>query len=194
MDNLFNKRSVIAIVTGTILLTVTNLTVWFTPAVDDRWAIRICAVILVIVASVSGILAGILIPVASCLFTGVVFSRPDAFLEMVLLLVTGAIMGHYSDKLEVSHGRFGGIYILDFTVIATGASIIAWLCIQPLAVLYVNLVDLRESISVGMDECLISVGAKLLICLPILLILNHFYRKRQMVEDAKREYLYHAGK
>jgi hypothetical protein len=194
MDSRFDTKTVISIVTGTILLIITNAMVWNIPLLGDEWAIRICAVILVIVASVSGTITGILVPLVSCLLTGVVFGRPDAFIQMGILLVTGAVTGHYAEKTGVKYGRFSGIAILDYVVIETGAAVIAWLCIQPLLNLYAYKRDLRVTIPGGLYECLISVGGKLFICLPVLLILNHFFRKRQMVEDAKREYLYHAGK
>lgn len=194
MDERFDTRTVISIVTGTILLIITNATVWSVPAIGDEWAVRICAVVLVFVASISGTLTGILVPMASGLLTGVVFSRTDAFTNMILLLVTGAVTGHYSGKIGVKHGRFTGIAILDYAVIETGAAVISWLCLQPLLNLYVYGQDLRVTIPMGLDELLISLGGKLLICLPVLIISNHFFRKRQMVEDAKREYLYHAGK
>lgn len=194
MDNAFDKRTVISIVTGTIILIITNATIWTSPSVGDEWAVRICAVVLVIVSSISGTLTGFLVPLASCLLTGVVFGRPDAFLQMCLLLVTGVISGHYAGKTGVKYGRFEGIAILDYAVIETGAAIISWMCIQPLIYLYAYRQDLRTTIPRGFYECLISIGGKLIICLPVLLILNHFFRKRQLVEDAKREYLYHMGK
>ena len=194
MENRFDTKTVIYIVVGTILLITVNASVWNIPRIGDEWAIRICAVALVIIASVSGTITGILVPVVSCLLTGVVFGRQDAFLEMSLLFVTGAASGHYAEKIGVKYGRFAGIAILDYAVIETGAAIIGWLCLKPLLNLYVYGQDLRVTIPGGLIECLISIGGKIFICLPILLISNHFFRKRQMVEDAKREYLYHAGK
>lgn len=194
MDNGFDRRTVAYIVAGTILLIITNVCVWSSPAVPDEWAIRICAVILVLVAAVSNTVTGILVPLASCILTGVVFNRPEAILQMGILLVTGAVTGHYAGKIGVRYGKFEGIAILDYAVIETVAAIISWLCVQPLLYLYAYRLDLRMTIDRGLTECLISVGGKILICLPILLISNHFFRKIQMVEDAKREYLYHAGK
>ncbi len=179
---------------GTILLIIINVSVWNAPFVGDEWAIRICAPVLVMVASVSGIVTGILVPVVSCLLTGVVFGRPDAFIEMCILLVTGAVTGHYAGKIGVKYGRFTGMAILDYAVIETMTAIIGWMCLQPLLYLYAYGQDLRDTIPRGLTECLISMGGKIFICLPVLLIFNHFFRKKQMVEDAKREYLYHAGK
>lgn len=194
MDNAFDRRTVASIVAGTILLIITNVCVWTIPAVPDEWAVRICAVILVIVAAVSSTVTGVLVPIASCILTGVVFNRPEVLLQMGILLVTGAVTGHYAGKLGVKYGKFEGIAILDYAVIETAAAIISWLCVQPLLYLYAFRQDLRIAIDRGFNECLISVCGKLIICLPILLISNHFFRKIQMVEDAKREYLYHAGK
>ncbi len=194
MDNVFDRKAVITSVTGTILLIIINAVIWYSPDLGDEWAIRICSVVLIIVASVSGTVTGILVPLASCLLTGILFNRPDAFIEMGLLLVTGAVTGHYADKIGVKYGKFEGIAILDYTVIQTGVAVVSWLCLQPLLYLYFFKQDLRRLIPYGLRECLISIGTKLLICLPILLVSNHFFRKKQMVEDAKREYLYHAGK
>ena len=194
MENRFDTKTVISIVVGTILLIMINVTVWNIPYIGDEWAIRICAVALVIVASISGIVTGVLVPVVSCILTGVVFGRPDAFIEMCILFVTGSATGHYAEKTGVKYGRFSGIAILDYAVIETGAAIIGWLCLYPLLYLYAYRQDLRMTIPTGLRECLISIGGKVFICLPVLIISNHFFRKRQMVEDAKREYLYHAGK
>ena len=194
MENRFDTKTVISIVVGTILLITINVSIWSTPLVGDEWAIRICAVVLVTAASISGTAMGVLVPVVSCLLTGVVFRRPDAFIEMCILFVTGAATGHYAEKTGVKYGKFTGMAILDFAVIETGAAIIGWLCLQPLLNLYAYGKDLRVTIPGGLNECLISIGGKMFICLPVLLISNYFFRKRQMVEDAKREYLYHAGK
>ena len=194
MDNKFDTRTVVSIVTGTILLIITNVSVWSTPVIGDEWAIRISAAILVIVAAISGTITGVLVPVFSGLLTGIVCSRPDAFAQMGLLLVTGAATGHFADKVGVKFGRLHGIAILDFTVIEVCAAVIGWLCLYPLLYAYDYGQDLRKTIPYGLREAVISAVIKLLICMPILIIMNHFFMKRQMVEDARREYLYHAGK
>ena len=194
MDNKFDTATVISIVTGTILLIITFVSVWNTPFIPDEWAVRIGGAVLVLVASVSGTVTGLTVPVFSCLLTGIVFNRPDTFAQMGLLLVTGVITGHYADKIGIKYGRFHGISILDFAVIETGAAVISWLCLYPLLQVYVYRQDLRITVPHGLFECVISVGVKIFICLPVLLIFNHFFKKRQMVEDARREYLYHAGK
>jgi hypothetical protein len=164
------------------------------PAVSNEWTIRISSVVLVFIATIYGTLSGALIPLAACLFTGIILNHPEAFFDLAMLMVSGLATGHYAEKLGVLHGRFTKWFLLDFVIIVTGAEIVAWLCVRPLLFLYAYGKDLRITIDEGLLECMISVAVKLCICLPLLLIANHFFRKRQMIEDAKREYLYHSGK
>ena len=194
MENKLDNKTVFAIVTGTVLLIITNVFMWNMPFIQNDWAIRICAVVLTFLAAIFGTLTGVLIPIAACVFTGVVLSHPEAIMEMFILLVTGLATGHYAAKLGIMHGRFTKWHMLDFAILEIGVAIAAWLCVYPLLSLYAYGQDLRLTIDRGLLECFISVAAKLVICLPFLIIANHFFRKKQMVEDAKREYLYHAGK
>ena len=194
MDNKLDNKTVFAIVTGTILIILANVYTWNAPMIYGDWAIRICAVVVAFIAVIYGTLSGSLIPIAACLFTGIILDHHEAFLQMAILLVTGLANGHYAQKLGVKHGRFTKWHMLDFAILEIGVAIAAWLCVYPLLSLYAYGQDLRLTIDRGLLECFISVAAKLVICLPFLIIANHFFRKKQMVEDAKREYLYHAGK
>ena len=194
MDNSFDSKMVTAIVAGTVLLIIVNVYVWGDAALPDDIAIYLCLAVLVTVSSLFGTVSGLLIPVAACTLSGIVFTRSGAVVEMVLLVIAGVATGHYSDKFNIRHGGFDGLKILDYVVTEFGISVLIFVCVRPLMSLYLYNTDLKETLGAGVISLLISVGIAVCICLPLLLIFNHFYRKKQMVEDARREFLYHSGK
>lgn len=190
MDKKFDTPTVSAIVIGIILLIITNYIFrGFIPAYYE-WAVQICSVVVVIIASMYGMIAGILIPAVALVITGVAFMGPDVFDDLLPLLILGAANGHYMDKLLVRRGDFSGIRILDFCILETALALLGWICIYPLERFYVYATDIRISLNKGIVYCGVSVLADLCICLPVLLICNHLFRKKRLIEDAEKEYLY----
>ena len=149
-----------------------------------------CSVVVVVIAAVYGIEAGILIPVAACTIYGVTMRDPIITKEIIFLLLAGIVTGHYKDRFMVDKGDFSGVRILDYVVIETGVAVLTWLCLYPLGSFYLKQSDLRVTLTDGLKNCGICMIGKVCICLPVLLLLNVVLKKKFMVEEARKEYLY----
>lgn len=192
MEKRLDGRAVAAIVLGTILVIIVNRYMYVNLSVPREWAIQVCIVIVVIISAVFGILAGAIIPFVSSVIIGASFLGFNAVDELFLLLLFGVTTGHYADRLMVRKGQFVQIRLIDFFMIETALSVLAWICIHPLGRFYMYGTDLRISLNEGVKYCAVSIAANLCICLPVLIVCNRLFRKRRIVEDAEREYLYRS--
>ena len=182
--------AVASITMGTVLLIVANYYIDNTAAVSDIWAVQVCAVFVVMSAAVYGMTSGIMMPVAAAIITGVSFMGMTALREMVLLLLFGIANGHYAEKFRIRRGEFTGIRIFDFCMLQTALSIVAWICVNPLAGFYIDRIDIRNFLDEGVIHCGVSILSGLCICLPLLLVSNRMFRNKRIVMDAEKEYMY----
>ena len=190
MERKFDTPTVTAIVIGTVLLIITEYYFYgFAPSYVE-WAVQICAATIVIIATMYGMVAGILIPAVALTITGAAFMGRDIFDDLVPLMLLGTASGHYMDRLLVRRGDFSGMKILDFCILETALAILAWICIYPLERFYVYATDLRTSLDKGIIYCGVSILGVLCICLPVLFLCNRLFRKKRLIEDARKEYLY----
>ncbi len=190
MGNKFDVRTIIAMVIGTVLVISLNCMSLAYPQFRGSWLIQACSVVVVVIAAVYGIEAGILIPLAACTIYGVTMRDTIITREIVFLIIGGAVTGHYRDKFMIYNGSFTLDKIMDFVVIETGVGALIWLCLYPLGSFYLKLTDLRITLKDGMVNLGICLLGKLLVCLPLLLLFNAVLKKKHMVEEARKEYLY----
>lgn len=192
MRTKLDKQSVTAIVIGMILMIVTDYYMFGYASFPMEWAGQICVVVVVVVSAMHGITAGVIMPSAVAIITGVAFMGTSVFDELLVLLLFGVATGHYMDKLMINEGRFTGIRIFDFIMLEMMLSILAWLCVHPLGSFYMHRMDLRITLEEGVIYCGVSILANLCICLPVLLLFNHIFKKKRVEEDARKAYLRHG--
>lgn len=192
MEKRLDNKAVAAIVAGTVLIIITNSYMSGLPSIPVAWSIQICTVFVVITSAVFGILAGVIMPVAASVIVGIGFLGPAVLDELLLLLLFGVATGHYSGKFMVRRGEFTGIRLFDYCMIEVALAVLAWICIHPLGSFYLYGTDLRISLNEGVRYCGITILANLFICLPVLLLCNRLFKKKRIVEDAEKEYLYRS--
>lgn len=190
MEKRLDNSAVAAIVTGTLILIITDYYIFNFPSVKFEWGVALCAVIVMMIAAVYGALAGFLVPFAASVITGVAFMGSSVFTGFLMLTLFGIAVGNYADKFEVRKGGFTGIRIFDFCMLEISVTILAWICVYPLERFYVYKTDIRSSLDSGVLYCGISILMILCICLPVLIICNRLFRRKRLLEDAGKEYLY----
>lgn len=190
MEKRLDNSAVAAIVTGTILLIITDYYMFNFPSLKHEWGIVACAVIVMIIAAIYGAIAGALVPFAASVVTGVAFMGLDVLTGFLVLLLFGIATGNYVDKLEVRKGGFAGIRIFDFCMLEIALTILAWICVYPLERFYVYKTDIRSSLDEGVLYCGVSILMILCICLPVLIVCNRLFHRKRLLEDAGKEYLY----
>ncbi len=190
MDNKFDLKAIISITAGTIILILLNIYSGQGTVIKSEWVIQACSVVVVIIAAIYGMAAGMLVPFAACTIYGVAMRDPLVSREIIFLVFGGMVTGHYRDKFMVYKGGFDRPQMVDFAVIETAVAIIAWICMYPLGGFLLKLVDIGTSLKNGLTYCGVCILAKLCICLPVLLMFNKVFRKKRLIEDARKEYLY----
>ncbi|MCR5507297.1 MAG: hypothetical protein K6F34_01285 [Lachnospiraceae bacterium] len=186
----FDAGNIIAIVIGTVIIISINAWSDMGGPIKGLWVIQACSAFVVVISAIYGMAAGLLMPIAACLIYGVVMNEPILINEAVFLSIGGMITGHYSDRFMVNSGEFNGMRLIDYAVIETIIAIITWVCLYPLVNLYFNDADLGFSLLDGVKYCGMCIFAKIFLCLPVLLLFNMFFKKKRMVDDARKEYLY----
>ncbi len=156
----------------------------------EEWTVQICSAVIIVIASMTGTTAGLLMSLVPSIIVGIALLGPDVMVSFLILALFGISMGHYMDKIGVRRGEFEGIRIFDFCMLQIMLSIITWICVYPLSNFYMYGRDLRDMLDRGVVHCGIAILIGLFICLPVLFICNRLFRQKRLVEDAQREYLY----
>lgn len=190
MDKRFDIHTVTAIVIGTIMIIITNYYMHGLSPLPEEWTVQICSAVIIVIASMTGTTAGLLMSLVPSIIVGIALLGPDVMVSFLILALFGISMGHYMDKIGVRRGEFEGMRIFDFCMLQIMLSIITWICVYPLSNFYMYGRDLRDMLDRGVVHCGIAILIGLFICLPVLLICNRLFRQKRLVEDAQREYLY----
>lgn len=190
MDKKFDIHTVTAIVIGTIMIIITNYYMHGLSPFPGEWTVQICSAIIIVIAVMTGTIAGLLMALVSSTIVGIALLGLDVTVGFLILTLFGVSTGHYMEKLNVRRGEFNGIRIFDFCILQIMLSIMAWICVYPLSNFYMYGRDLRETLNRGVIHCGISILIELCVCMPVLLLCNRLFRQKRLVEDAQREYLY----
>lgn len=190
MEKRLDTNAVVAIITGTVLLIITDYYIFHFPLVKYEWGIVLCAAIVIVIAAVYGSIAGAMVPLAASVITGVAFMGVGVFSGFLVLVLFGIATGNYVDKFEIRNGGFSKIRIFDFCMLETALAILAWICVYPLERFYVYKTDIRLSLDAAIFYCGVSILTNICICLPILIVFNRVFHKKRLLEDAGKEYLY----
>ena len=190
MDNRLDMETAAATVLGTIFMILVYSSLAMGTAVPDYVEVQICAIIVTAVAAIYGSVAGGLIPLVSYLAVHISYPRSGALTGMFFLIFFGIATGHYATRFKIRAGKFKGISLADYAVVEAVLAIIVWVCVQPLCSFYLNKADLRDTLNEGVIYCGLTIATELIICLPILMLANSLYAKRQKAMDTGNDYLY----
>ena len=190
MDKRFDIHTVTAIVIGTIMIIITNYYMHGLSPLPEEWTVQICSAVIIVIASMTGTTAGLLMSLVPSIIVGIALLGPDVMVSFLILALFGISTGHYMERLGVRRGEFTGIRIFDFCMLQIMLAIITWICVYPLSNFYMYGRDLRDMLDRGVVHCGIAILIGLFICLPVLLLCNRLFRQKRLVEDAQREYLY----
>lgn len=190
MENRLDIEKTVAIITGTVFMIMIYMYLAMETTVPGYVEIQICVAIITVLAAIYGSVAGILIPLAS--YIAVYVSNPrDGLLSGLLFLVFfGLGTGHFASRFKIRVGRFRGMSLADYAVVEAFLAVIVWVCVQPLCSFYFQKTDLRITLNDGVMNCALTLAIELCIVLPVLLLANRLYGKRQEAIDAKNDYLY----
>ena len=194
MNKRFDIEAVVAMIAGTILLVMINVYRWEPFPRPQAWMIGVSTAVVVMVSAVYGVIAGALVPIAACTITGLAFWNAGVVSELVALLILGMMTGHYMDKFDIGRGNFRGLKIVDYAVVEAALAIVIWIFVTPLCKFYVNGAGLSDAIHEGVFYLGITFAIAVCICLPLLLLFNSLFKKRQTAIDTRREYLYERNR
>ena len=194
MNLRFDTETVLAMVAGTMLLLFINIYDWALFPFPKYWMIAFSTAIVVIIAAIYGVVAGAIVPFAACTISVLAFWDAGIISELVSLLILGVATGHYMAKFEIGKGGFRGLKIVDLIVVEVALAVIVWVFIFPLTGFYFRDMGLTELMIEGVRICGVSTLSVLCVVLPVLLLLNRVFKKRQDTIDARREYLYERNR
>ena len=179
MENRFDTETTVATIVGSVFMILVYMSLVMGTTVSDYVEVQICAIIVTVMAAIYGSAAGCLIPLISYLVVRISYPRDGALTGMLFLIVFGVATGHYASRFKIRKGKFRGISLVDFAVIETVLAIIVWVCVESLYGFYFERSDLRYALNDCVRHCGLSIAGELCIGLPILLLANSLYRKRQ---------------
>ncbi|MCR5420632.1 MAG: hypothetical protein K6E98_06490 [Lachnospiraceae bacterium] len=189
MDNKFDNESVMATLFGMILLLIAFLYLGENMKLPQIWLIQLCSLIVVVIAAIYGSVVGVMIPFTAYLILHMVLAGNPSVDSIVYLVILGLGTGHYKDKFMVGVGKFFGIRITDYIVVEGVLVMLVWICIYPLCMFYFQSEDIRVTIFQGLKYFGIALVNVICISIPLLLLLNTVYKKRQDEIDARNEYM-----
>jgi riboflavin transporter FmnP len=190
MENRLDMETATAITAASVFMISVYLYMALETGVPDYLEVQICAIIVTVMAAIYGMAAGILIPLVSYIAVHLSYPRSGALTGMLFLIFIGAATGHYAGQFRIREGRFKGKSLADYAVIETVLAVIVWVCMQPICSFFIDEADLRTTLNNGIMYCGISVVNELCICLPVILLANRLYGKRQEAMKAGEDYLY----
>ncbi len=190
MENRLDVEKTIAIITGTVFMIMVYMYLAMGTNLPGYVEIQICVAIVTVMAAVYGSAAGILIPLLSYLTVYVSNPRDGTLPGLLFLVFFGLGTGHFASRFKIRNGRFRGMSLADFAVVESFLAMIIWVCVQPLCSFYFQKTDLRSTLNDGVMNCAFTMAIELCIGLPVLLLANRLYGKRQEAIEAKNDYLY----
>ena len=188
MNKTLDTETALAIVFGTVFMIMVFIYLATGTSVPDYLEVQICAIIVTVMAAIYGSVAGGLIPLASYLIVHLTYPRDGALTGVLFLIFIGLSTGHYASAFKIRTGEFKGISLVDFAVIEVVLAVIVWVCVQPLSGFYIEKADLRSTLNIGVMHFGIAAVTELCICLPILLLANRLFARRQEVSDAGKDF------
>lgn len=190
MENRLDVEKTVAIIIGTVFMIMVYMYLAMKTTVPGYVEVQICVAIVTVIAAIYGSAAGILIPLVSYLVVYVSDPRDGALTGLLFLIFFGLGTGHFASRFKIRYGRFKGIGLVDYAVVEAFLAVIIWVCIQPVCSFYFQKTDLRSTLNDGVMYCAFTLAIELCIGLPLLLLANYMYKKRQEAIDAKNDYLY----
>ena len=184
MSGKFDLKTVFAIIIGSFILSIINFGMWQHNIFSPEISIPISAIVVVVLATMYGMITGIMIPVIGCFIFGAVVDTPVAVAQMLALLALGISAGLYMDKFAVDKGDFNGIKILDFCVVQLQSSTIVWMFLRPLCLFYFYRYDIIDALFSSLFSFAIAVSVQICVCVPILVVLSKHIKRNLLMRGA----------
>ena len=184
MSEKFDLRTVFAIIIGSFIMSIINLGIWHHNVFSPEISIPLSAIVVVVLAAMYGVIAGVMIPVIGCFVFGAVVDTSVAIAEMLALLALGLSAGFYMDKFMVHKGDFDGIRVLDFCVVQLQSSTIVWMFLRPLCLFYLYKYDIGEALFSSFTSFAIAMGVQVFICAPVLMLLSKHIKRNLLMRGA----------
>ena len=175
MNKYYNYKTVIGIVISGIILTVIILCLNLYTPVNNEYTIIISSMVVIIVASVLGPIAGILTPFIGYAVCTTLLPGTVAVEGFIMLLFAGFSGGHYAEKFGVCKGTFFKRARFDFCIVEICVAAMSWVFVYPIVNVFLFKTPIDRCVMIGFGYFIVAVASILVVCLPIMIILNMFY-------------------